>query len=218
MKITKFRVAYPLREEFHNNWTLKELEMPGYADASHMLISLIFYSIYHLGLEDLITFNVYGIGIKQLLFFICYISTNLSTIQLFYRCRGEKQFLPAVLPFCVNIALFWYLALTVKVGDEIWTLRFVLLAFGFKHCCLATRLIFAQQVDDNIAMQFPVIFYLDIIGLILVNMTNAQYIHILVSGFVVFAGFQYFYSLLGTVTMIAKDLRIPLLAAKKRSD
>ena len=63
-----------------------ELEFPYYVDASHMIISIVFFSFGWFGLKSCFAWKIFGlIGLKEIVIFIGLISTNLSTFELFYK-------------------------------------------------------------------------------------------------------------------------------------
>merc|ERR1712178_183006 len=113
------------------------------------------------------------------------VSTNLSSFDLFYKAtrvdstknqdstitktarNSATQILfNTLIPFLLNISIFALWNLQTGILQEkhgFWPVRYLYLAQGFKHCCLAYRLLFAQQVDTLLATKVPKLFYLDII-------------------------------------------------------
>ena len=62
------------------------LEFPYYVDASHLIISILFFSFGKFGVEACFSWKIIGyIGLKEIVIFIALISTNLSSFELFYK-------------------------------------------------------------------------------------------------------------------------------------
>ena len=62
------------------------LEFPYYVDASHLLVSIIYFCFGYYGLDACFSWTLFGwIGLRHIVIFVALISTNLSTLELFYK-------------------------------------------------------------------------------------------------------------------------------------